>query len=143
MNDIRPKNPLLWIKYRYLEWQWDRVLKKSGWTTWEGYFRWNDPDFTPWGYTVKEQLHGYPYIALVDYNKLSIRFDPWFGAIEHCDLILEWCYKNCRGKYRNHWERVIQDHEGQYLPNGIGGTDELFFGFKDKRDFILFTLRWG
>lgn len=33
--------------------------------------------------------------------------------------------------------------EEQYLPNGIGGTDELFFGFKDERDYIMFTLRWA
>jgi hypothetical protein len=66
-----------------------------------------------------------------------------FGPIKNCKEMLEWCNANCRSKYRNHWERVIVDHAGQYLPNGIGGTDELFFGFKDERDYILFTLRWG
>lgn len=143
MNDIRPKELLSWIKYRYLEWRWDRVLEKSSWKTWEAYFRWNDPDFVPWGHTVKDQLHGYPYIALVDYTKLPTRFDPLFGPVEHCEEMIAWCNSNCRGKYRNHWERVIVDHAGQYLPNGIGGTDELFFGFKDERDYILFTLRWS
>ena len=143
MNDIKPKNPLLWIKYRYLEWRWDRVLKKSSWKTWESYFCWTDPDYNPVGRTVKDQLHGYPYIALVDYNKLPTRFDPLWGPVEHCEEMIAWCNRNCRGKYRNHWERVIQDHAGQYLPNGIGGTDELFFGFKDERDYIMFTLRWS
>lgn len=142
MNELRPKNPLLWIKYRYLEWQWDRVLKKSGCKSWESYFRWNDLDFVPWGQTVKDQLHGYPYIALVPFKNLETTFDPLWGPIDHANHIKGWCDKNCRKKYRWHWERVIQDHAGQYLPNGIGGTDELFFGFKDERDYILFTLRW-
>lgn len=143
MNNVIPKNPLLWIKYRYLEWRWDRVLRKSGHRSWEQYFRINDPDYYAPGYTVKNQLFGYPYIHKVNYQSLPIRFEPMFGPIEHCTEMLVWCEKNCRGKYRNHWERVIMDHEGQYLPNGIGGTDELFFGFKDERDYIMFTLRWG
>lgn len=142
MNNIRPKNPLHWIKYRYLEWQWDRVLKRSIYTTWESYFRWTDPDYIPWGSTVRAQLHGYEYVCKVDYTKLPTRFNPLFGPIQHCEEMLEWCESNCRRKYRNHWERVIQDHNGQYLPNGISGTDELFFAFKDERDYIMFTLRW-
>lgn len=140
---IRPKNPLLWIKYKFLEWSWDRALKRSGCRTWEFYFRVNDPDFYISGFTVKDQLFGYPYVALVDYKKLSLRFDPMWGPIEHCEEILDWCYKNCRAKFRPHWERVTMDHEGQYLPNGIAGLDELFFGFKDERDYMLFLLRWS
>lgn len=142
MNNVKPKNPLTWIKYRYLEWRWDRVLRKSGHRTWYSYLRANDLDFNLSGYTVRDQFCGYSYIATVPYWKLPTRFDPMFGPIEHCEHMLAWCEKNCRGKYRNHWERVIKDHAGQYLPNGIGGTDELFFAFKDERDYILFTLRW-
>jgi hypothetical protein len=143
MNDIRPRNPLTRIKYKFLEWQWDRVLRKSGHSSWLHYFCWNDPDFYYLGYTVQDQFCGYPYVCKVDYTKLPTQFDPMFGPIQHCGKMLEWCNTNCRGKYRNHWERVIVDHAGQYLPNGIGGTDELFFGFKDERDYIMFTLRWG
>ena len=143
MKNLCPKNPLLWIKYRYLEWRWDRILKKSGFGTWQSYFRANDPDYFAGGRTVRDQLHGYPHIAIVPYWTLPTRFEPLWGPIEHCSEILAWCKKNCRGKYRNHWERVIQDHLGQYLPNGIGGTDHLFFGFKDERDYIMFTLRWS
>jgi hypothetical protein len=143
VNNIRPKNPLHWIKYRYLEWQWDRVLRKSVHSSWTHYFRANDPDYFAAGRTVRDQLQGYPHIAVVPYWTLAYRFDPLFGPIEHCEEMIEWCEKNCRGKYRNHWERVIMDHEGQYLPNGIGGTDELFFAFKDERDYIMFTLRWS
>jgi len=107
------------------------------------YFRSNDPDYFAAGRTVRDQLHGYPYIALVPYERLETRFEPLWGPIEHCGHIMEWCKKNCRRKFRQHWERVVQDHEGQYLPNGIGGTDELFFAFKDERDYLMFTLRWS
>lgn len=137
------KNPLQWIKYRYLEWRWDRILRKSGYETWQQYFRANDPDYDIRGRTVTEQFKGYPYVVRVDYAKLSTRFDPLFGPIEHCEEIIEWCKQNCRGKYRNEWERVVMDHAGQYLPNGIGDSDELFFGFKDERDYLMFVLRWG
>ena len=143
MNNIRPKNPLLWIKYKILEWQWDRVLRKSGYTDWESYFISTDPDYNPAGYTVKDQLHGYPYIALVPHKHLETTFDPMWGPLDHCETIRLWCKKNCRRKFRQHWERVIMDHAGQYLPNGIGGYDELFFGFKDERDYLMFVLRWG
>ena len=143
MNDIRPKELLSWIKYRYLEWQWDRVLKKSGHHHWESYLRYNDPDYYAPGRTVRDQLHGYPYVAVVPFHHLETVFEPLWGPVDHANHIKEWCDKNCRKKYRWHWERVIQDHAGQYLPNGIGGTDELFFGFKDERDYIMFTLRWS
>lgn len=143
MNNIRPKNPLLWIKYKILEWQWDRVLRKSGYKNWEQYFRANDPDYFAAGRTVRDQLFGYPYIVLVPFRHLETVFDPMWGPIERADHIRKWCDRNCRKKYRWHWERVIQDHAGQYLPNGIGGTGELFFAFKDERDYLMFTLRWG
>lgn len=142
MQNIKPKNPLLWIKYRYLEWRWDRALEKSGCGSWENYFRRTDPDYYALGHTVKDQLFGYPYIALVPFKNLETTFVPLFGPIEHANHIKAWCDKNCRKKYRLHWERVIQDHNGQYLPNGISGYDELFFGFKDRRDYTLFTLKW-
>jgi len=143
VNNIRPKNPLLWIKYRILEWRWDKVPHKSGYKHWEQYFRANDPDYYAPGYTVRDQLFGYPYIALVPFRHLETVFEPMWGPIENADHIREWCDRNCKKKYRWHWERVIMDHMGQYLPNGIGGYDKLFFGFKDERDYILFTLRWS
>jgi hypothetical protein len=143
VNNVKPKNPLLWVKYRILEWQWDRVLRKSGYKDWGSYFIVNDLDYNPAGRTVKDQLHGYPYIALVPYLALETRFEPMHGPVEHCGHIIEWCNKNCRRKFRCHWERVVQDHNGQYLPNGISGYDELFFGFKDYEDYITFKMQWS
>jgi len=143
VNSVKPKNPLLRIKYRFLEWRWDRILKKSGHTHWESYLRYNDPDFCISGCTVREQFSGYPYVAVVDYKHLEARVDAIWGEIWNGSTVEAWCKRYCKGKYRWQWERVIQDDEGQYLPSGIGDTDELFFGFKLERDYILFTLRWG
>jgi len=130
------------LKYRFLEWKWERILKNSGQRTWTNYFYHNDPDFNARGQTVGEQLVGYPYIAIVNRSNLETRFEPMWGPIEHCSSIINWCNANCRRKYRAHWERVIKDHYDQYTPNGIGGTDELVFGFKNERDFIMFTLKF-
>lgn len=130
------------IKYTYLEWKWDRILKKSGHHSWESYLRYNDPDFYAPGYTIKDQLCGYPYIAVVPYRYLDCNVDPMWGPLWSGSSVEDWCKKNCRSKYRWHWERVVMDHAGQYLPNGIGGTDELFFGFKDYEDYITFKIRW-
>lgn len=136
-------NIFKFIKYRYLEWHWDRVLVKSGHRHWESYLRYNDPDYYAPGYTIRDQLCGYTYIAVVPHQHLNCKFDPMWGPLWSGTAVEEWCRKNCRSKYRWHWERVIQDHAGQYLPNGIGGTDELFFGFKDERDYFMFILRWS
>ena len=143
MNNVKPKNPLLWIKYRILEWRWDRVLRNSGYKHWESYFRANDPDYNPAGRSVRDQLFGYPYVAVVNYKHLESNVDAMWGEIWNGNNVEAWCKRYCKGKYRWHWERVVQDHAGQYLPNGIGGTDELFFGFKDERDYIMFLLRWS
>lgn len=143
MNNLKPRNPLQQIKYRFLEWQWDRILKKSGHHHWESYQRYTDIDFYAPGYTVKDQLVGYPYINVVPYQHLDCNVDPMWGPLWSGSTVNEWCKKHCRHKYRWHWERVIMDYNGHYLPNGIGGTDELFFGFKDERDYLLFVLRWG
>jgi hypothetical protein len=80
---------------------------------------------------------------VLPYRHLEAVFEPLFGEIYNGSKVGAWCKENCKGKYRWHWERVIQDHAGQYLPNGIGGTDELFFGFKDERDYLMFLLRWS
>jgi hypothetical protein len=92
---------------------------------------------------VRDQLCGYPYIAVVPFHHLDHVLEPLFGGIYNGNTVNEWCKENCRCKYRWHWERVIQDHKGQYLPNGIGGMDELFFGFKEQQDYTMFLLRWS
>lgn len=136
-------NVLSVLKYKFLEWKYDRILKRSGHTSWERYFRANDPDFFIRGQTIKEMFAGYPYVARVDYKHLEYTVDGMWGEIWNGDNVLNWCNTNCRGKHRWQWERVITDHMGQYAPDGIAGSDELFFGFKDERDYFLFILRWS
>ena len=142
MKDIRPKNPIEWIKYRHLEWKWDRILKKSGCSNWYLYFFYNDPDFDLRAQTVRSQFCGYPHVTVVNQSAISWCYEPLWGPRPMHEEVVKWCDQNCRDKYRLHWERVIQDHTGQYTPNGIGGNDELFIGFKNERDFMLFCLRW-
>ena len=134
---------LKYTKYRYLEWRQDRVLKKSGHTSWGSYLRHNDPDFNIRAYTVRDQFCGYPYVSAVPFKHLDCNVDPMWGPLRSGSTVNEWCKKHCRHKYRWQWERVIMDHNGHYAPNGIGGADELFFGFKDDRDYTLFLLRWS
>lgn len=131
------------IKYKYLEWKWDRILKKSGHHHWESYLRYNDPDFYIRGQTVNDQFCGYPYVTVVDYKHLDRNYDPMWGELFAGSTVNSWCIENCNGKFRWHWERVIQNHRGQYAPNGIGGTDELFFGFKDYNDYVTFKMIWS
>ena len=131
------------IKYKFLEWKWDRILKKSGHHHWESYLRYNDPDFNIRGQTVNAQFCGYPYVVIVNYKHLEASVETRWGETWNGNRVEEWCKENCHNKYRWHWERVIQDHMGQYAPNGIGGTDELFFGFKDYNDYITFKTVWS
>ncbi len=130
------------LKYKFLEWKWDRVLKKSGCTNWESYFRTNDPDFNKSGKNVKEKLVGYQYVAVVNSKHLDRTVDGMWGEMFYGETVAKWCDQTCRKKYRWQWERVTMDHDGQYAPDGYG-IDELFFGFKDERDYFLFLLRWS
>ena len=134
---------LKYTKYKYLEWRWDRVLKKSGHASWESYLRHNDPDFNIRGYTVRDQFCGYPYVSAVPFKHLDTNFEPLWGSIVSGQHIIKWCEKHCKKKFRWQWERVIMTHNNQYQQNGIAGADELFFGFKDDRDYTLFLLRWS
>lgn len=131
------------IKYRYLEWHWDQVLERSGHPSWQSYLRWNDPDFNIGANTMRDQFHGYPYVAVVPFKYLEFEVDPMWGEVYHGKQVVNWCSNNCRRKYRWQWERVIMDYYGHYVPNGIGGTDEFFIGFKDERDYFMFILRWS
>ncbi len=136
-------NIFKFIKYRFLEWHWDRVLKRSGHLSWHSYLRWNDPDFNVRANRMCDQFHGYPHVVVVPYKYLEFKVDPMWGEVYYGTQVNDWCSKNCRGKYRWQWERVSMDHWGQYVADGIGGIDEFFVGFKDERDYFMFILRWS
>jgi len=123
VNNVKPKNPLLQIKYRFLEWRWDRVLKRSGFQSWQSYLRWNDPDFNSRANRVCDQFHGYLYVAVVPYKYLDFMVDPMWGNVTYGTRVNAWCSENCRGKYRWQWERVTMDYTGKYIADGICGME--------------------
>lgn len=144
MKNLKLKNPLTWVKYKLLEWHWDRILRKSKHGTWERYFYFNDPRFDPGGLNIREQLFGYPYIAKADYSKIPLIDMGFFGVVEDSDVILAWCERYCQGKYKLRWEHVTLDSKGNYcISNPFDGKIELFVGFENEGDRTFFTLKWG
>jgi hypothetical protein len=148
VKNIRPKNILQRIKYRYLEWYWDRVLERSGCSNWESYFRKNDPDFDVHRKTVKQQFIGYPYVVEIPESKVDMVIDPLFGVIRSVSTLHKWCLDNCSKKHRYEWIKVVPDQNGDwyivdslYAPT-FAREAHAFFGFKDERDFLIFTLKW-
>ena len=148
MNDIKPRSPFLWIKYKILEWQWDLILFKSHCRTWEEYFLENDRDFNSWASTVETKFIGYPHIASIQYRDLPKRELTIFRNTKIIDHrpIDEWLRKNCRGKHRIQTERMISKLNTDITKSEISGTflgeDYFFVGFTDERDYIMFVLRW-
>lgn len=114
-----------------------RFLESHGCKSWREYHRKHDSDYGPYARTIKSMYHGYPYLVRID-------------DINHCVYqtngvtdIEEWCYNNCQEKFRIDWQRVIQNHWGEWEENGIGGLDYVFIAFKSSKDAMLFSLRWS
>ncbi len=121
------------IKYRYLEWKWDRVLKQSGCSDWRSYFLVNDYDYDQKGKTVRERFIGYPYIIKLPYESMKYSFHSFFGPTIDVTTIDTWCRENCRGKYRYFVQETL---DGQGLPF----FEDCYFGFQREEDCILFSL---
>ena len=147
MNSLKPTNLIARLKYGFLERKWDRVLRDSGHHSWESYLRYNDPGYNPRGRSINDQLCGYPYVACVPFKFLTYRDSGVNGLDQVYDWggydVEQWCKENCKHRSRCELERVIKDHQGQYLQNGIAGIDEFFVGFKDYDDFITFKTVWS
>ena len=147
MNSLKPTNLIARLKYGFLERKWDRVLRDSGHHSWESYLRYNDPGYNPRGRSINDQLCGYPYVACVPFKYLTFRDSGvnGLGYVYESDGydVEQWCNENCKYHFRCELERVIKDHQGQYLQNGIAGIDEFFVGFKDYNDFITFKTVWS
>ena len=127
------------IKYRYLEWKWDRILKKSGLKTWENYFYRNDPGLDFSKLSLDEIFVDYPHVCLVKRSHLGLSVDGMWGPIFDCNNILNWCEKNCKKKFTHVWYHKVFDHASQYTSPDL---DALAVGFKDERDYIWFCLKW-
>jgi hypothetical protein len=149
------------IKYRYLEWKWDRILKKSGFDTWESYLDWYDIGYNPRGSTIRECLPGYPY--LVKINVQNLRYIQHLsGTYWDTSELRQWCNDNCReargyriqsffiGRHNTPYGSIFDGglfrryHEGGNLKIDSNYLDEvLIAGFKNSEDASMCTLTWG
>lgn len=128
------------LKNRYRGYKEKRFLETHGCKTWREYERRYDPDVGYLARCAHTFYHGYPHIYHVtDY---SISWKMATMSFSKIDDMVMWCEQNCRGKWRNDWHRGFWDHNGNYEFNGIGGSDIMFFAFKEESDYIWFTLKW-
>lgn len=117
-------------------------LGSHGCISWREYERKYDPDVGYMARWAHSFYHGYDYIfPLESRGIVDLEFSP---RAYHTlvDQMTEWCEKNCAGKWRNDWHRGFWDHQGNFEFNGIGGTDLMFFAFKESKDFVAFRLVW-
>lgn len=119
-------------------WKERRFLKRHRCENRIQYARWYDSDCYRGANLIRNYYHGYPFIHAIEFG--IVMFGDWNQGVTD---IKEWCGKNCQGKWRDDWHRVWRDSEDEdWRLDEMGGSDVLFFAFKDERDLILFMLRW-
>lgn len=131
------------LKKRWKGYKEKRFLETHGCKTWREYERRYDKDIGPMARWAHTFYHGYPYVYPLDPE--GWRDMGMHGVIPYHDTVeqmVEWCEQNCKGKWRNDWQRGFWDHQGNYELNGIGGGDIMFFAFKEEGDYVWFTLTW-
>lgn len=131
------------LKQQYKNHNERRFLKAHGCQTWKEYERRYDPGIGALAKHTNSFYHGYPYVFPIESWGLV---DLGFGPQEYhtqVEQMVDWCEKNCAGKWRNDWHRGFWDHQGNFEFNGIGGTDLMFFAFKEESDYVWFRLRWS
>ena len=126
----------------------ERFLKKHHCVTWEQYHRNYDPDVWRACSRIKEFYHGYPYVHCVERGNhfaYELLYDYGPGGLKYgYNDILDWCKENCKNKYRADVHRVMwHQWMKEWETNEIGGSDYIFFAFKDKHDYVNFLLRWA
>jgi len=131
------------LKERWKGYKEKRFLENYGCKTWREYERKYDDDIGPRARWAHTYYHGYPHVLPID----PLKFVDWVRGGRHpyhelVDNMMEWCEKNCQGKWRNDWHRGFWDHQGTYEFNEISGGDTMFFAFKDESDYIWFSLTW-
>lgn len=127
-----------WLKLRWRGFKEKRFLESYGCKTWREYERKYDNDFCAWGRKIKQIYHGYPHVIVYP----SDEFIPvWKENL--CEEMIKWCEINCTQKWRNDWQRVLFDQwSNDWIENGIGGADKMFFAFKSEQDAVMFLLVW-
>lgn len=132
------------LKDRWKRWREKRFLEKHGCSNRREYELKYDTDVgykARWAHTF---YHGYPYIlpikpdGLRDYGLYILPYH------DQSAQMMEWCEKNCKGKWRNDWARGFYDQHGNFELGYHGvGTDMLFFAFKEESDYTWFALAWS
>lgn len=128
------------LKERWKGYKEKRFLENYGCKTWREYERKYDQDVGFRARWVHTFYHGYPHVLNIEPNGVAM-----YGLQYHelCEKMMEWCEQNCKGKWRNDWQRGNWDHHGNYEINEIGGGDIMFFAFKEEGDYTWFLLRWS
>jgi hypothetical protein len=126
------------IKNKINNWKIKWILKHSGYSSYESYLRYTDPDINLQAATVDNFYHGYPCVAIPKYSY------PY-------SEVIKWCTSNCKSKWRNDWHRVdvvpVFEQPGRipkvspYI-NELFGIDVMFFAFKSVNDYNWFLLKW-
>lgn len=127
-----------WLKQRWKGWKEKNFLETYGCKTWKEYERKYDQDFSPGAREISRVYHGYPHVVPYPFYHSHSEFSH-----TKVNEMIAWCEKNCTGKWRNDWHRVMWDKWNQdWIENGIGGGDYMFFAFKNGEDETLFRLVW-
>lgn len=125
----------------------EKKLKKSGYRNWRHYKHNRDEDVYQYADCVEHFYKGYPYVyAIKDYKHYAFQkladYGPggqWFGY----DEMTEWCEGKIRWNYRRDIHRVLETQYNMTQFNDIGGSDYIYFAFKNEKDFAHFLLRWS
>jgi hypothetical protein len=135
------------IKARIRGYKAKRKLEKSKYGTWRQYKHNRDPDVYRYADYVEHFYKGYPYVyAIKDYKHYAFQkladYGPggqWFGY----DEMTQWCEEKIRWNYRRDIHRVLETQYNMTQFNDIGGSDYIYFAFKNEKDFSHFLLRWS
>jgi len=132
-------NPVKYIKYKLLEWKWENILSKSGHPSWEYYLCINDPGlhFSTRDdmLTPAQAMPGYPYRVQILAKDVPMECQGMWGVGRSSAKYTNWCSRNCKGQFQERWLHHTVDHQSQYVDNM-----DLIMGFKNERDFIMFSL---
>ena len=136
------------LKARIRKWKAERKLKKSGYMSWRSYRHNLDTDIVRYADRVSHFYSAkYKYIHKFDsYKHYAFQcvadYGPG-GLIFGYDEMTDWCEEKIRWNYRRDIHRVIENASGLVEFNDIGGSDVIYFAFKNEKDFSYFMLRWS
>ena len=135
------------LKEKYAEWKEDRFLKKHRCDSREQYEHRFDPDINNRATAIRDYYHGYSYVSCCEprsHYAYELLYDHGPGGHRYgFNDMHDWCKEHCQEKFRVDYHRVIKNYWNRWEMNEIGGGDHVFFAFKNKEDYFLFTLKWA